>query len=347
MPQTQGPVSFRTAAARHRKSLVYSVPWATGTRVTIPLNNVGYQNELQVLLALTVTVGTAGTVTDADAATSNFLPYIGLRSPQGEYIWSTNSRDIYDFDYRLTNSLTPAQDPSYVNWSGASATAQPVLLRLRIPTAISDGRGFDTGLLMRQVSNNQFYLDLQMAAIADLIGTGTVVITSVTGTITVEEIYYEAIPANANVIPPDFSNYIRLRSIQFAPLQNGQNNVRYDTGPVLMDAMHRLVNNSKADPVISNLAYIQLASGQTNEIDNRTGSRLAYDAAMHLGKALRAGVYHEDFCDDSDVVNQTLGRDFINSNLSTQLNFFTQYNGTPTGSSFINSFYREIVTLGA
>jgi hypothetical protein len=342
------PVDFRTAAARHRKSNVYTIPWATGQRTSIALNNIGYLSELQIYLTLTVTVGTAGTVTDAAQFASNYLPLIGLRSPQGEYIWSTNSRDIYDFQYLLERVVTPALDPSNATVSNASATAQPLVLRLRVPVSVNDGNNFSMGMLMRQISNNTFYLDVQFCnGGSDLVGAGTTVITSITGTVVVEEIFYEAVAANSNVVPPTFNNYIRLRSIQFTPLQNGQNNVRYDTGPILMNALHRLMNNNAADGTIANLSYIQFAANQTNEIDNRTGARLAYDQTMHLGKALRAGVYSEDFCDDISMVNQTQGRDFINSNLASQLNWFIQYAGTPTGTSFINTFYREIVSLGA
>ena len=91
-----------------------------------------------------------------------------------------------------------------------------------------------------------------------------------------------------------------------------------------------------------------MLANKGNEIDNRTGNRLAYDQNQHLGKSLRAGVYHEDFFDDSDAVNETTARDFINSNLAAQLDFFLQYAGTPSGTiNQVQSFYREIVTLAS
>jgi hypothetical protein len=344
---TKQSIPFRAASARHRKSSVYTIPWASGSRVSLGLNNIGYQNELQIKLNLTLTVSGSGTVTDAANAVSNYLPIIGLRSPQGEYIWSTNSRDLFDFQYRYWDSVTPSSDPSYATWSPASATAQNVQLRLRIPTAINDGTNFDFGMLMRQISNNQFYLDLNMANLtSDLQGAGSCTISSITGTITVEEIYYDAVQ-DPRVIPPNFNQYIRLRSAQSPSLITGLNDVRYDTGPVIMDALHRIMNNGAADGTIANVAYIQTLANKGNEIDNRTGDRLAFDSTMHLGKNFRAGCYHLDFCDDADLVNATKGRDLINSNLAAQLDFMIQYGGTPSGSSNINTVYREIVTLGA
>jgi hypothetical protein len=344
----QQPVPFRVAAARHRKSLQYTIsPWVNSQRITIPLINVGYLAELQLYFALTQTIVT-GTVTDAAQANSNYFPFVGLRSPQGEYIWTSNSRDFFDFQYRLERSVTPSTDPSYAAPNYGSSSAQAVTFRLRIPVSLNDGQNFDFGLIMRQISNNQFFLDVQFAnGGSDLVGAGSAVISSITGSVVVEEIYYDAVQANSNVIPPNFNQYVRLRSITSPPLVNGQNDVRYDTGPIMVDALHRIINNGAADGTIANCQYIQFLANKGNEIDNRTGVRLAYDNTMHLGKALRAGVYHEDFMDDAGLVNQTKARDFINSNLAAQLDFLLQYGGSPSGNSVIQSFYREIVTLGA
>ena len=348
MQAASNGVPFKVAAARHRQSLVKTINWATGQRQSIPLDNTGYLNGGQLVADLTVTVGTTGTVTDAAQAASNFFPYIGLRSPQGEQVWSTNSRDVWDFNYRLDAGVNPASDAQYATWAPGTAGAQAVHFRLRIPVALNDKRNFDFGMLMRQINNNQFTLDLQMAAFSDLVGAGTCVITSITGTVSWEEVFYDAVQQGSGVVPPNFAQYVRLRSIT-APnaLAQGQNDVSYSTGPVLVDAFHRLINNGSADGVITNLASIEVKANKGNSIEYRTGSRLAYDQLMHLGKALRAGVYHEDFCDDTDSVNETTARDFINSNLATQMDFFMQYNGAPAGTSQIQSLYREIVTLAA
>lgn len=343
----QNVYTFREAAARHRFSLQYSIPWATGARVTVPLNNIGYLNELQVLFNLTVTVGTTGTVTDAVQAKTNYLPYLALRSPQGAQIWSTNSRDIDNWNYRLWKNMNPTKDPSYSTWAPGTGGAQTVVYRLRIPVAYNDDYNFDLGLLMRQISNNQFFLDLQMASIANLIGTGSVAISSITGTVVVEEIYYDAVVSGSNVQPPNFSQFLRLRSLQSNALVQGQNDIRYDTGPIMTDAMHQIINNNTSDPSIANLSYINFVANKGNSIDNRTGQRIAYDNAMHLGQTLEPGWYHEDFSDDNEMVNATRARDFINSALAAQLDFLLQYAGTPSGTSYVESLYREIVTLAA
>jgi len=381
-------IPFRAGACRHRKSLVYSLPFQAGQRVMLPLNNVGYLNELQIMLNLTVTFGSAvtvGTTTDDQAAASNFLPYINLQTPQGEQVWTTNSRDIYDFQYRLFhgaqgalgipstapplfasgNNAAQAQggpvafDPSYAMYVLATTTAQSVIVRYRIPVAFNDGDNFDMGLLMRQISNNQFYLTLQMAQTTDLFGNatgGTFTTATVTGSVIVEEIYYEAVASGGPVVPPNFTNIVRLRSAQTSGLVNGLNDLRYDQGPVLCDAFIRPMNAGVADTTgpgattnPSNIGYIQLLANLGNEVDNRTGYRLRYDNAEHLGKVLRPGVFHEDFFDDcggGTLVNVTRMRDLINSNAASQIDFWVQYLGTPGAGSNLAAFYREVVALG-
>jgi hypothetical protein len=229
-------------------------------------------------------------------------------------------------------------------------------MRFRIPVSFNDGDQFDMGLLMRQISNSQFYLTLQMAAMADLVGAGTGAQT-VTGTMIVEEIYYEAVAVNGPVAPPNFTNIVRLRSNQTSGLVNGNNDLRYDQGPVLTDAFIRPMNAGAVDATApsltaqpGNLGYIQLLANLANEVDNRTGYRLRYDNAQHLGKVLRPGIVHEDFFDDTgggDLVNTTKMRDFINSNACSQLDFWVNYLGSPGANSFIAVFYREVVALGA
>lgn len=342
------PVDFKTEAALHRQSLVQSFDWSSGKKKTLRLDNVGYFNEGHLILDLTITVGTAGTVTDADVAQSNFFPFIGLRSPQGEQVWSTNSRDIYEKNYMLDKAVKPTSDPSSAAWNPASASAQTFHQHLRIPVALNLKRNFDFGMLMRQISNNQFMLDLTMANPTDLVGSGTCVITSITGTVTWEESYFDAVEEGSDVTPPSFAQYIRRRSqLEGNALANGINKVSYDCGPVLIDMFHRIINNGAADSSIPHVGYIQVKANKGNEIVNRTGERIAYDQTMHLGQALRAGVYRNNFTDDTDAVGETTARDFINSNLAAQLDVNINYTGAPTGTAEIMSYYDEIVTMGA
>lgn len=345
-------VAFRTAAARHRYSQQYTLSNVSlGKRYTIALNNIGYLSEIQVVGDFTIS-NTLGTVTDADQAKYNWFPTIALRSPQGTQVWQTNSRDLFNFNFRLFKSVVPSGDPNWVTLNAGSTSSQNIHFRLRIPVSGNDGRNFDLGMLMRQISNNQFFLDLQIAAVADLVGSGTDVFTLTTGTVTVEEIYYDAVIQGSNVQPPNFQQYIRLRSLASPALINGVNDIRYDTGPVVTDAMFLCINNGAADTnaggsASSTLTQIQVLANKGNNIDTRTGNRLVYDNYMHLGKALPGGVTHEDFWDDVEEVNQTLGRDLINSALAAQFDFMYQYSGTPAGTSYIEEFYRELVTLGA
>ena len=377
---------------------MYSVPFVPGQRVMVPLNNVGYLAEIQIQLNIVLTLGTAvtgGTTTDGQAIASNWLPFVNLQTPQGEQVWTTNSRDLYDFQYRLFygsqganglpsaapaattqgaatngNSNTGANggpiafDPNWSFPNLATTTAQEVALRWRIPVSFNDGDNFDMGLLMRQISNSQFYLTIQMGQTTDLFGNATgggVTSSTVSGAMIIEEIYYEAVAVNGPVQPPNFTNIVRLRSNQTSPLAQGLNDLRYDQGPVLTDAFIRVMNGGVVDATSSTAAattlgnpsqigYIQFLANLANEVDNRTGLRIRYDNAQHLGKSLRAGVFHEDFFDDTaggTAVNVTRMRDFINSNASSQLDFWVQYLGSPAAGSNLAVFYREVVALGA
>jgi hypothetical protein len=339
--------AYRTVAARNRQALSYSIPWVTGGRSTLQLKNTGYFAKAYLEILVALVVGTGGTVTDADGAQSNFLPFVGLKNPEGEYIWSTNSRDLVDFAYRRAPGTTPFGDPSYVAWTPATPGTYNVDLRIPIDVSMNDGFNFDTGMLMRSLSNQFFYIEVQMAATTDLVGSGTCSITSITGSINVEEVFYDAFNQNAypDVIAPQFNELVRLRSLQSNALLNGQNDLSYAVGPTLTDAFFRIMNNGNRDATITNLTYIDVRSATAQSIDFRTGKRLAFDQYEHLGKALRAGVYHEDFFDDTSMVNATRARDFLNTSDTTMLDFFVQYGGTPTGTSFVNQFFRELTAV--
>lgn len=338
------PLTFREAAARTRKSNVYQIPFATpGASQTQQLNNTGYLAEMYATVYATVDVTTAGTVTDTRAAQTNFLPRIVLRSPAGEIIHSTSSKDLIDFNKRLYAADVDSI-PGKVAWTPGALGTYNVVLPFRIPIAINDGMNFTVGELMRQISNNFFYLDLTFAQASDLIGSGTCVATLSALSVSIGEVYYDSVPVGANVVPPNFTELIRYRSQQFAPLTTGQNVVSYATNPVLLDTMFRLVNTGAADGTVSNLSYIQATTNFGTEIDNRTGFDLARDNYLAYQKAMPAGVYIEDFSDDLGVVNATHRRDWINSSNVANLQFNVQYAGAPGASAnYIQAFFREMV----
>jgi hypothetical protein len=180
---------FRAGAARHRTTS-YTQTFTPGIPIQIPLNRQGYLAELQVKFEGTVTVGSAGTVTDP-YATVNLFPLIALRSPQGDYLISLSSRSLYNFQHRFKWSTLEALPngasqignvrPGSSTFSPASATAQAVDLSYRIPISMNLGQCFETGLLLAQVANNDFYLQLNCAQASDLVGSGTATISSIVG----------------------------------------------------------------------------------------------------------------------------------------------------------------------
>jgi hypothetical protein len=371
MPQLQTQQSsanlppFRAAAARHR-NLAYTRPWpGMGQPLFQTLNRQGYLAALRFNLNLTVVptvVAAGGDVPDADTL-NNFFPLIALKSPQGDYLWSASMRSFLDFNYRLRYGIKPVSDtitsgdidPTYVAINPASAASQVTNINFEIPISLNWGLNFETGLLMRQLANNDFTLQLNAANFTDL-ATGPAVGTAahiffgapaITGNIFIEEEWYEAVNPNV-VMPPDFHAIIKLRDQLYGGLVAGGDNViPYATGPTLLDIISRVTSNNAADATASDVNYIKVVANKQTEIENRRGADIRRDNFLQLGKAMRLGIYHLDFFDDSDICNQTRARDFINSNMASQLdqvvNLVAAFNVT---SSSVISFFRELVTLG-
>jgi hypothetical protein len=347
---------FRAGAARHRTTS-YTQTFTPGIPIQIPLNRQGYLAELQVKFEGTVTVGSAGTVTDP-YATVNLFPLIALRSPQGDYLISLSSRSLYNFQHRFKWSTLEALPngasqignvrPGSSTFSPASATAQAVDLSYRIPISMNLGQCFETGLLLAQVANNDFYLQLNCAQASDLVGSGTATISSIVGVVYIEATWFELVDPT-QVTPPDLHSVCRLRDSIYAPLVVGDNFISYQLGPVLMDQMLLLLTNTVGDS--SNGAafnYIKLLANRQIELENRRGKDVFRDNFYELGKQLPNGVFLLNFFDDYDIPNVTRGRDFINSNLAAQLDAVVNIaTGTTLNNAQCVSVYRELITLGA
>lgn len=349
-------------ASRHKNSQVYTLTWNSGQRISQLLNPVGYLNylTLTVDLAVVVSVVDAGTDVPDTSTLNNWFPFVGIRSPQGGYQTTTSYKSLFDFQYRYgpAPGVNPTTDPARVGINKASATTQNIHEQIIIPCGLNDNLNFSTGMLMRQISANQYTLELQCANLTDIMGPGTVnqaghfTITGITGTITIGEVFYDAINS-AKVQPPNFRIISRLRESGYGPLVIGDNLVRYDRGPVICDAIHRVFNNnaplgpSTGEAAGTGVNWIQIKANVGVEYERRTGTDLIHDQTLKTGNTWRTGVYHINNFDDRDGVNVTSGRDFINSRLATQ--FIYDVNASPASISNLNgvtSLYRELVQLG-
>jgi hypothetical protein len=348
--------TFRQVATRHRTTS-YTYAYQRGLPIYIPLNRQGYLAELRIKFEGSVAVGTGGTVTDP-YATINFFPSIGLRSPQGDYLVSLSSRSLWTQNFRYRDNTTDAlpfgvtltglQRPDATTWNPGSATTQPVDISYIIPIAMNLGQNFDTGLLLTQIANNDFILQLNCAGNSDLVGSGSSVISSITGSIYIEAVWFELVdPSQAQV--PDIHTICRLRDSTFNPLVTGDNYISYQLGPVLMDETLTLFTNVTPDTSNGvNFNYIKKLANRQIELENRRGKDIYRDNFLDFGKQLPNGVFWLNFFDDYSVVNVTRARDFINSNLAAQLDTVVNIaSGTTLSSAQCVSIYRELVTLGA
>lgn len=357
MANAQAPTrTFRQVATRHRTTS-YVQSYTQGKPLYIQLNRQGYLSELRIKFEGTVTVGSAGSVTDP-YATINYFPNIGLRSPQGDYLVSLSSRSLWTQNFRYRGnvydalpfgvSLAGLQRPDAANFNPGSATAQAVDVSYILPIAMNLGENFDTGLLLTQIANNDFVLQLNCAAPGDLVGSGSAAITSITGSVYIEAVWFELVdPAMAQV--PDIHTICRLRDTTTSPLIVGDNYISYQLGPVLMDEALVLFTNVTPDTSNgANFNYIKKLANRQIEMENRRGKDIYRDQFIDFGKQLPNGVFWLNFFDDYSNVNVTRARDFINSNLAAQLDTVVNVaSGTTLSSSQVTSIYRELVTLGA
>ncbi len=356
MSTQQALPTFRAAAARHRNTS-YTYTFTQGIPLQIPLNRQGYLSALRIKFEGTVTVGTAGTVGDPYSI-YNIFPSMSLRSPQGDYLISLSSRSLFNFQHRFRTAAIEAVPtgqtqagivrPGSAVWNPASATAQPVDYTFEIPIAMNIGQNFETGLLLAQIANNDFYLQLNCAGLTDMTSGGTVVVSSIAGTVYIEQIWFELVDPT-QVQAPDIHTICRLRDSIYAPLVIGDNYISYQLGPVLMDQMLLLQTNVAGDTSAgANFNYIKLLANRQIELENRRGKDIYRDQFYDLVKQLPPGVFLLNFMDDYDIPNVTRARDFINSNLAAQLDTVVNIaTGTTLSTPQATSVYRELITLGA
>jgi hypothetical protein len=336
--------AFRTIASRHRVSTRYQTPFTTGAPIYVALNNNGLLAKHRLNVNLTVTVGTAGTVTDADQKDA-FFDRLNLRSPQGTAIHSYQSRSLVDWDYRLHAVVTPQSDPSYAIWAQGTASAQAVNVKYEIDYDLNGGLNFEQGLIMRQLQGIFWTLELFCTTPGTLVGAGTCVISSITGTVVIEEDYYEyADPKSVSGL--NFAVAVQLRDRTQQTLGSASDTiVRYDPGPVLLDAMHRFVSNSVADH--ADVARLRLLLDIDTTIDDRTIVDMRRDFYQHLQKNLRTGIVHAEFFDDGETPNQSRGRDALDSNQASSLEWdILTASGWNSTNSNVTTMYRELVTFG-
>lgn len=341
---TQQKRSFWESAARHQN--VHSTDTYTiGQTIYRPLRRSGYLAALKINVNGQIGV-TTGTQTDADDIT-NILPFIGIKSPQGTYLVSTSSRALFAFNYRLWKGVSPAGDPSYAPVNAGATSTQTINYNFYLPISLNAGLNVETGLLMRQISNNDFMLEMRCATSADLAGAGTLAIAAAgTGlTVTVEEVWFEAVNENV-ATPPRFNTFVRLREqLALAPLVAGnQNVVNYPVGPVLLDAQIRTVENAVA--AHANIASIGLLANFNNQLQQRNGDQIRYDNYVDYGKAFPTGTFLVQFVDDGASANESRMRDIVNSAAAAQLDFvINTKSGFNATNSSVKVLYRELVPL--
>lgn len=332
--------SFWRAAARHR-NVHTTITFVSGQTLNIPLRKSGYLSEFRINVNGTVTPGAAATAVDTDALV-NLLPTIGLKSAQGSYLHNYSMRDLFDFNYRLHGGgVSPASDPSFQMFAIGTTTAQPVNINLQMPMSINSGINVETGLLMRQIPNAEFTLELRCATPSDL--TATAASMAFALTITIEEVWFEAV--GAGVVPPAFNTIVRLRKQIFGPVvAGGDFEIKYPVQPTILDLMTRTIENGAA--AHANVNTLSLVANHQNQVESRRMADIRAENYRQYGKAFRTGVALQDFCDDGDGCNETRSRDFINSAGAAELTeVVNTKNGFNTANSEVDVIIRELVPL--
>ena len=349
-------VSFRQAAARHRTRAYTLTFTSSGQTVQQVLNRSGYLAAFRCHLTASIVVGTAAVTWTATGLKENYFPLVSLRSPQGDYLHSYSLRELIDFQYRMYRSaVQPSANPRYATWSPTSATTQAIDITFVIPISLNLGANFQTGLLMRQIANNDFILSFTLANPADIgSGIGTLVVTSTAtaalpATLVIEEEWYELVNP-AKVVPPPLNLIVRHRNQKTGPLVIGDYTQPYSVGPTLLDGLFRVADggDTATELVLTNVNFTRVLANKQTEIDNQNIRDLQDQFFRWFGKDARGGVYLHNYFDDMEGCNETRARDFINTARAAQLDFIINTAAAfTTANSYLMMFFRELETLGA
>ena len=342
MASKDAPKTFWQVAARHRDNVAQPA-FAFGQPIRQDLPKSGYKSELRLHVFGTIGV-TAGTVTDPDAL-SNWFPFIGIKSSQGGYLHSYSMRDLIDWNNRMFRGVGPLMSPRFAGINIGSTSTQNIDVTVVVPISLNDGINVETGLLNTQNGRNTFTVELICANVSDLVGTGSLALANPALTVSIDEIYYDAVDNQPNVIPPKFNAIVKLRTESHAGMAAGSDfDIPYPVNPTLIDAMHRVVENSAAAHV--NVSAISMKSNFTQQIERRFANDIREENYRAMGKDPRAGMFWINFCDDGSGINESRMRDWINSLAATQLDtFVTTKSGFNTTGSRVDSLYREVVPL--
>lgn len=338
-------LTFWQAAAKHQDTHSVDLNNQLGQIINRNLRRAGYLAALKININGTIGV-TTGTAPDADTLT-NFIPFIGLKSPQGAYLQSTSLRALIDLNYRLKRGVSPISDPSYLGINAGATSTQNVNINVIWPMSLNLGINVETGLLLRQLANNDFTVEMRCATNADLAGSGTVALANPNLNITLEEIWFEAVDEN-EVEAPDFSTFVRIRDqlILNNVAAGFANDVNYPVGPVVLDAQFRVTENGVA--AHGHVASIGLMANTSNQVFQRNGDQIRFDNYSDYGKAFRNGVFLLQFVDDGAGVNESRMRDWINSAAATSIDWlFNTASAFNSANSNVLATYRELVPLTA
>lgn len=338
-------LSFWQAAAKHQDTHSVDLYNQLGQIINRPLRRAGYLAALKININGTIGV-TTGTAPDADTVT-NFIPFIGLKSPQGAYLQSTSLRALIDLNYRLARGVSPLSDPSFTGPNVGATSTQNINLNVVWPMSLNLGINVETGLLLRQLANNDFVCEMRCATSADLAGSGTAAFATPNLNITIEEIWFEAVDED-QVEEPSFATFCRVRDqlILNNVVAGFANDVNYPVGPVILDAQFRVTENGAA--AHGNVSSIALLANTSNQVFQRNGDQIRFDNYMKYGKAFRNGVFLAEFVDDGAGVNESRMRDWINSAAASQIDWvFNTKSGFNSTNSNVLATYRELVPMMA
>lgn len=342
MGQAQQKMSFWQGFAKHVNVETTFTYNQLGQQFTPTLRRSGLLVQLNFNINGTIGV-TTGTAPDGDTVT-NFFPFIGLRSPQGLYLVTTSMRGLLDLNYRLYRATSPISDPSFQGPNVGATSTQNININFAMPLSLDPGINVETGILLRQLANNDFTLEMRGASSADLAGVGTAVFAAPNLVVTVEAVWSE-IP-NSAFVPPALNNYVRLRDqLLTQPLAAGANNdINYPVGPVILDILWRITENGAASS--TNVQQIGLFAQTTNQIELRNADQIRLNNYQFYGKAFRNGVMLQQWVDDGAGVNESRMRDWINSAAAAQitLRVYTKAAFNTANSSAVATF-RELMPL--
>jgi hypothetical protein len=330
-----------------------SIPFAAGSQTNFKLPKTGLLGALQLRFVGTVTVGTAGAATTPQLwnIIKNYLVTANLgyqyRNMDGETLLLKADMDFDGNNDVLTGS------PTFKTYNPASATAQPVNFVLEDHISLNEDLNFTDFMVSCQTYDDDKYVSITFGAITDIIGEGgTEVITSITGTLFIDGLYFSIPDLKQYALPPTLGKQTQqcLTDAGYSGglvVANADNTIHLTPvqGPRYMQIAYKCKFNGVSDTadVNSLVNTVVLKANSSVELERYAAQTLIQRAYNLYGRKLLNGWVLLDYLSDIGIPNRMspIRRNNYSTEEFSTLDLILNLGAaTVTGNTYIKIFKR-------